>query len=159
MTPEEIQTVSIHWTQFISALGPSIIAVFVAYIAFQQWRTNRATLREKLFDRRFEVFQATQAFLSEVFRETRYSDDAYWWLVTAKQSATFLFDESISEYLEEIRSHATKMQMCQKQYAGIEPGKNRSELVEKEHAELEWLTDQLDPLFQRFRPYFSFPEA
>jgi len=63
----------LHWTEYLKALGPTIIAMIVVYIAYQQWRVNQANLREKLFERRFEVFKQTQAFLSEIFREAKLS--------------------------------------------------------------------------------------
>ena len=70
MTPEP------HWIEYVRAFGPAIIAVFVAYIAYQQWQVNRAVLREKLFDRRFELFKDTQRFLSAILRDGELKGEA-----------------------------------------------------------------------------------
>ena len=48
----------IHWTEYLRALGPMIIAFIVAYIAFERWRMARANFAEKLFDKRFAILDA-----------------------------------------------------------------------------------------------------
>ncbi|MGC9368302.1 MAG: hypothetical protein ACP5DX_02065 [Paracoccaceae bacterium] len=149
---------AIHWTEYLKALGPTLVASVVAYIAFQQWRVNRATLREKLFDRRWQVFKESQAFLSEILREAKYSEESYWKFTDTCQRARFLFKDDISKYLMEIRTRAGQMRMYQKQLEGLPVGQKRSDIVEKENIELAWLADQLVPIFDKFKPYLSFRE-
>ncbi len=148
----------LHWTEYLKALGPTIIAMIVVYIAYQQWRVNQANLREKLFERRFEVFKQTQAFLSEIFREAKLNDSNLENFHNAPQVARFLFDKKLSGYLLDIRSHALKMRMYARKHNDLEVGEKRSELVEQEHVELEWLTDQLNVIFDKFEPYLGFQD-
>ena len=48
------------------------------------------------------------------------------------------------------------MNSYRKQLEGVHVGPERSELVEKEHREIEWLVDQLNVIFEKFRPFMSF---
>ena len=47
-----------HWLEYVRALGPVVVALAVAYIAYQQWQTNRLALKEKLLDRRLKIIDA-----------------------------------------------------------------------------------------------------
>jgi len=50
------------------------------------------------------------------------------------------------------------MRMYARKYNDLEVGEKRSELVEQEHVELEWLTDQLNVIFDKFEPYLGFQD-
>ena len=104
------------------------------------------------------MFKETQAFLSEILRDAKYSEESYWKFTDTCQRARFLFKPDIHSHLIEIRNRAGKMRMYQKESDGLEPGTSRSALIDKQYVELEWLNDQLDPLFDRFNPYLSFNE-
>ncbi|VAV92024.1 hypothetical protein MNBD_ALPHA07-1968 [hydrothermal vent metagenome] len=153
------EEIALHWTEYFKAIGPTIIAVFIAYVAYQQWRINRASLREKLFDKRWQVFKEAQAFLSEILRDTKYSEESYWKFVDSCQRARFLFDKKTYDFLMEIRERAVKMRMYKKKLDGVPVGDKRNKLVDQEGDELKWLTDQIDRLFEVFMPYLSFKET
>ncbi|KIC29338.1 hypothetical protein [Leisingera sp. ANG-M6] len=148
-----------HWLEYFRALGPVVIASFVAYVAFQQWNVNRSTLREKLFDRRWQVFKDTQKFLSGILREATFDDQALWDYTDACQRARFLFGKKLHDYLIEIRSAALKMRLKAAQYKDLPVGDERSKLVEEEHEQLKWLNNQMDLIFEAFEEYISFQKA
>src|SRR5260221_2379411 len=54
--------VSRDWFDYLVAIGPTPIAVYVAWVAYQQWQTNRNKLRLDLYNRRFEVYTNTITF-------------------------------------------------------------------------------------------------
>ena len=94
---------NIHWTQYFSALGPTLIAMFVAYIAYKQWRLSEVNLRERLFDRRIGVFSKSLELLREA---TSYSDAQRAYKIVFEfrdlsESAYFLFGPEIRELLNE----------------------------------------------------------
>ncbi|WP_299679527.1 hypothetical protein [uncultured Roseobacter sp.] len=67
-----------HWIEYVRALGPIIIGVAVAYIAYMQWKLAKSSLDEKLFDRRYAIISfakrvAQQAGLAEE-REQRQNE-------------------------------------------------------------------------------------
>ncbi len=59
------------WVQYFQALGPTLVAVVLAYIAaaiqFRKWRTAYDKLRLELFERRFKIYDETREFLITVF--------------------------------------------------------------------------------------------
>ncbi|KQI72041.1 hypothetical protein AN191_07755 [Loktanella sp. 5RATIMAR09] len=146
----------LHWTEYVKALGPTLIALFVAYVAFQQWKVNQATLRERLFERRMAVFAQTQTLLSSILRSAKCDDDALANFHSAPQVARFLFEKDLANYLEKIRRSALAMRLAQTKYDGLPVGEERSKHVDAEHKELAWLTEQLDCIFVHFQPYLGF---
>jgi hypothetical protein len=148
----------LHWTEYLKALGPTLIAGIVAYVAWQQWRVNRAALREKLFDRRWDIFKETQAFLSAILTAGKVPDDELARYFDTCQRARFLLGEELSDYLEEIRKRAINMRMHGRKREGLEPGEERSRHVDGEYDELHWLTKQLGEIFNKFMPYLSFSD-
>ncbi|MFO1105387.1 MAG: hypothetical protein U1E34_04755 [Amaricoccus sp.] len=144
------------WIQALNAVATPMIAALVAYVAWRQWQTNRDTLKERLFERRMEVFRETQTYLSEILREAKISDDSIWKFNKTHQNALFLFGPEMQKYLIEIRSRSIDMSSYQAQLEGVPVGSERTKLVEKEHRELKWLIEQLDVIFDRFSPFMSF---
>ena len=55
-----------HWTAYLTALLTPCIAIFVAYIGFQQWRLSRHKLKLDLFDRRWAIYAATNDMLASL---------------------------------------------------------------------------------------------
>jgi len=147
---------ALHWSDYLKAIGPSLIALFVAYIAFQQWQVNRANLRERLFDRRFEVFRETQNFLSSVLRDAKVSNEALAEFQEAPQIARFLFDEKLAKYLSEIRNHAIDLQMHHEISKEPTNEEKRLDAVGKKHEEIKWLIAQLPVIFDKFEPFLGF---
>jgi hypothetical protein len=91
---------------------PPVIAVCVAYVAFQQWRTARDKLRLDLFDRRLSNYQSiaatVRAYLAAV-RDLKFPNaessevstqhDEFWSLY---DSARFLFGPDVCDCLDDI---------------------------------------------------------
>jgi len=138
-----------------SLLTPAI-AIFAAYIGWQQWKTNKANLKERLFERRWLVFRETQAFLSEILAHAKYSDESYWKFTDTCQRSRFLFPMGISDHLLEIRERAGNMRLFQVKYSELPVGEERSKFCEQEGVELKWLSGQLDEIFKKFRPFLAF---
>lgn len=100
--------------------GPSLvtalIALFVAWVAYQQWKTNGEKLRLDLYNRRFDVYAATLTYYQalveydpianqESFKEV--SSD----FIKACREALFLFDKAsgVSDILQEMHSGSFKV--------------------------------------------------
>ena len=124
----------------------ALIAAIAIYIAYQQWSTNKSRLKHELYDRRFKIYKAVQIHLSHVLTHAKIDDEKIAALGNAMQDARFLMNEKIYEYIHEIYIKSIKMRSKQEQYKGIPVGDKRSKLVEEEHENLEWLTDQLPKL-------------
>jgi hypothetical protein len=86
--------------QISSGLLTPVIAGLGIFIARQQLITNKGTLKEKLFDRRLEVFQDVQIFLTEIMRDATVKDSTWPSFHQAKQRASFLFGDDIKNILK-----------------------------------------------------------
>ena len=56
----------------IQGSGTLLIASIVAYIAWQQWKTNQRKLKLDLFEHRKFIFQVTQTFLHDFLNEKEF---------------------------------------------------------------------------------------
>jgi hypothetical protein len=93
---------------------------------------NKATLREKLFERRFTIFKETQSFLSEILRDAKISDESLWRFGDTCQRSRFLFGKPMQNYLLEMHRRASKMNMHRSIYKDLPVGDERSRKVELE---------------------------
>ncbi|MCZ4352104.1 hypothetical protein O4H61_06205 [Roseovarius aestuarii] len=143
-----------HWLEYIRALGPAIIALFVAYVAYQQWRTNHDGLREKLFDRRMDVYNQVHSALARVLREGFPAQGVETELLDAWRSSKFLFDDDVPDYIDKLRKAVYDGQFYNSQARNNDD--RRGEHVDKEHKKFQWLLKQFDPMHQMFAKHLKF---
>lgn len=139
------------------ALLTPAIAVVTAYIAWQQWRTNRQKLALDLYDRRVSVYEQVKKILSIVMREAHATYDELLAFRSATSQADFLFGPEIPKYLDDIYQHGVKLEYWHKQYRDFTqekpPGYDHDKVVEGDDAELEWLSAQFEPALEKFKEY------
>ncbi len=70
--------------------------------------------------------------------------------------AVFFFRNDVVEYLGVIRDRAVKMRSLAHQFRDLPVGDYRTALVNKESAELMWLSNQLPLIKDIFLPYLGF---
>ena len=133
----------------------ALIAAIAIYIAYQQWSTNKLRLKHELYDRRFKVYKAVQIHLSHVLTHAKIGGEETAALANAMQDARFLMNEKMHNYIHEIYIKSIKMRSKQEQYKDLPVGDERSKLVEEEHENLGWLTDQLPKLHIVFGPFLK----
>ena len=144
-----------HWTAMVSALTIAVVAVFGAYIAWNLWRTNHNVLRERLFDRRYEVFLATQKMASGICAENRISwDDANEFSEIA-QRARFMFSTEDAQYFEDMRQKALSLARAT---AESETGRASGTKPDAETSEdlCTWFNEQVEEIFLRMNKYLLF---
>ncbi len=101
------------WLEYVRALGPVCAAVVIGglgvFIAWQQWRVNKAGFREKFFDRRFEVYEETSDLVGRVFSGRgdilsgeKSVQESLAEFHSARHRATFLFSGKLDDRLKEI---------------------------------------------------------
>ena len=64
-----LNEVAKHYEYLIKAIGaflPFLIALFMAYIAYQQWQTNETKRRQDLYDKRLEFYWAMLNKIDEI---------------------------------------------------------------------------------------------
>lgn len=101
-------------TSLITALPTILISAYVAWIAYQQYRTNREKLRLDLYDRRFGVYAASIDFyhaLSSYDEANEQHQEAHRAFVKAMRESRFLFgqESEIVGILEEMHTRAASI--------------------------------------------------
>jgi hypothetical protein len=86
-----------EWIDYIAALTPIVVALFVAYIAYRQWRIAREKLRLDLYNRRFTIFETTLRFYHELLDSENLNappiEATHRLFITAMIESEFLFSE------------------------------------------------------------------
>jgi hypothetical protein len=138
-----------------AALGV-LIALGVAYIAWQNYAINLNKLKLDLFDRRMRVFNALQTLLIHTIREGRIDGtkiEAYradMWL------SEFLFDKSVHQFLSEFFDKSVELMNAGDQLDGMQADDpDRSAVIKKKYDTLRWLTSRGDKIRAAFRPFLT----
>lgn len=143
---------------YLVKVAPILIAAGVAYLGYLQLHLNRATVREKLFDRRFEIFRSTQKFLTRISENIDFEMVDFWEFADARQKAKFLFDDELYRYLTKISDRALALKTSNSSIDDPSELQNRMTHVADRHASGIWLNNQLSVIFDKFRPYLGFPK-
>ncbi|MEO8326176.1 MAG: hypothetical protein ABI618_10020 [Nitrospirota bacterium] len=142
------------WWKFVAIF----LAFFAAFTAYQQYILSRERFKLDLFEKRFAVFTGTRKFLSgiQVNSATGSLDGLLEYKKDIDQ-ASFLFNEEMVSYLEEIYRHAVALGNTRIVLKDPETEAERKSFATKSHRdEYTWLTNQLPELIKRFSPYMKF---
>lgn len=146
----------------VTAIATVINGSIAAYIAYQQHKLNsrlgalqEARYVHELFDRRFEVFRATQELLSSGVTDAACSLEQIQKFTNKAQQGYFIFDDSIYQYLMEIRKNAVTLAVLGKARNETIDPQQRLEYSKKCDEALGYLIDQLSEsgLFEKFKSY------
>ena len=144
----------------ISVLVTLGIAATVALISFLQWRTNQATLREKLFERRFAIFKETQYFLTVISQHGEISGQLLEEFRDTAQRSRFLFGSRVSQDLNQILLKGRRLALLQSRLSN-----HVTESAEWENAqdEIQLIGDFMDKkflgVFDYFEKYMDFSKS
>ncbi|QDL91856.1 hypothetical protein FDP22_08755 [Paroceanicella profunda] len=141
----------------VSALLTPMLAVFLCYIAWQQWRLSRAALRERLFDRRLRILQCVQDALEEFQARSGLSGETARMLSDTERQAGYLFDRTIAQYIHDIRDAAQRADRhCATllRLADADPDSPEYRVAVAELTDIsQWLGRQKDEVIENFEPY------
>lgn len=105
------------YVDYVAAFVPALVALFVAWVAWRQFKLGRDKLRLDLYERRFAVYERTLTFYNALIAgsaESLQSESFFQlhldFIKTCKESQ-FLFesDTGIFQLLEELQSRAFKV--------------------------------------------------
>jgi len=87
----------------LTALLTPTIALAVAWVSFQQWRTARAKLNLDLFDKRYAVYRGATEAIGEITRHGGCKNNASFKLMmNAWSESQFLFGPEVQHFLDEM---------------------------------------------------------
>ena len=155
------------WVCVSIALQPPIIAIFGVWIAYSQWRVNKANLKERLFERRWKVFKQTQNFLFEITGKIPIPGESIARFSDTHQKARYLFGKPMQDYLLEIYGHAGNINTareCKKDYfekkqfeeVTEEDKSDYNKNVHMENESLKYLLNQQETIYKNFEPFLNF---
>lgn len=103
----ELNTIAKNYEYLIKAIGaflPFLIAIFMAYVAYQQWQTNERKRKQDLFDKRLELFNVLLNFFEGFNREdpelSNIEPIEFLYINSSiGYKVRFLFDEAIEKHI------------------------------------------------------------
>lgn len=136
--------------QIFQGLLTPLIATITVYIAWQQMRLNKQKNRAEQYERMLKVYQRVVEMIRLIMREGKpeIQDIQKFGFDTAE--ADFLFPKEISEYINEIYTHAAKLHAATSQIR-IDSPNFRDEATQEEM----WFSEQLDVAKKRFKKYLN----
>lgn len=72
-----------------------LIAAFGAYIAFQQWKTNRMKLQFELYEKRLSIYNVIMSAINETLWDAEVSQKTISNIRTARAESKFLVPDSV----------------------------------------------------------------
>lgn len=145
--------------QILQGLMTPVIAVVVAYIAWQQWKANELKLKLERYDRRLRVYQRVVEFLALAMRDFQPPAEAVGEFRRNVAEADFLFPSEISEYCAEIVKHATDSAVARSEYVDMyheaPPGYDHNKVTAQMELHSRWLAAQFEAAVEKFRPYLD----
>ncbi|MBI3596381.1 MAG: hypothetical protein HY203_04425 [Nitrospirae bacterium] len=143
--------------EMLSGLLTPLIAVLVAYVAWQQWRTNQLRLKHELFDRRFALYEKMTSFIAEILTQGKVPANAETRLLRETKTAIFLFDKEIQDFVQELYRKAADLHALEAMLEKLE-GEDRARNVDKQGEIKDWFTSQLHGCNARFSRFLLLGE-
>ena len=145
-----------HWTTYISPLLVPLVAVFGAYIAYQQWRTAQNKLKLELFEKRLKIYNSATIFISSVMTSGKASDQELHNLIVGTKEAKWLLSPDVAKYLDEdLYSKGVDLQCLLAELEGVPVSDERTENVHKQRDIKIWLNAQYKILDEKFSKYLQ----
>ena len=158
-----------HWTVYWSAFATPFVALvaaaIAASIAYRQWKTAAAAvataknkLKLDLFERRFNVFQATSRLIVKMTQDTVHEGKVIAMLLGETAGAEFLFDETVHRYLvDELCVRTGNIMRRQHEMLGAQKNDVNlfNKLADEQSVEMEWFEGQLDAWKDMTRPFLE----
>lgn len=136
-----------------------IIAVVTTYIAIQQWNATKMKLRIERYERRLRIYQLTQRFIIEVITTTRPEVHKILEFYSETAEADFIFTSEIRKYIDEVFSHANKLNQANTLYksfnANVDEAYDHAEICESLRIHITWFSDQAAFVREVFKPHLD----
>ena len=143
------------WVDILTALLTPTIAVLGSIIAWLQWQTNRHRLKHELFEKRYEVYCATTAFIVSIVQSSKVEHNGRIKFLGDTKPAKMLFPKKTTEYLDCIHSKACDLGCLIDELDGVGVSPERSENVKKQRELKEWFYSQLTDIDRIFQSYIK----
>ncbi|HUT22416.1 MAG TPA: hypothetical protein VMX18_03360 [Candidatus Bipolaricaulota bacterium] len=137
-----------------------MIAIFVAYIAYQEHRTRSDQFKLNLYDRRYTIYKAITALLRDAMINATVNPKVLNQFIADTNEREFLFDKEIPNYIDTLRGKAIRLAMVSRLLndARLPIGDKRTGLAQESYDLLTWFQKQFDESRELFKKYLIFKE-
>lgn len=142
------------WLPYLQALATPLIGFFVAYVAWRQWRTAQEAQKERLFDRRYELFELLDDCRINIIGSNKISEPNRVKLRNVSRRFLFLFDKIVYDYVLEFYSKSEDLRSIQ----GL-TGNYKEEALNREKGLRAWFDSQREELPSKFSPFLGFESS
>lgn len=111
-----------EWVQWLQAIGPTatsivtaLVAVGVAWVAYQQWVTAKRKLAFDLFERRYSIYDRAMAGVYQAIRDGDVRN-AIRQVALVRSEASFVFGPEVEKYLAELQGTLAELGLARTQY-------------------------------------------
>jgi hypothetical protein len=141
---------------FSAFLTPTI-SIVVAYIAYQQYRTNKLALKIKTYDRGSKIYGAVKKFIGIALRNGTITDNNLYDFWADAPEGNFLFGDEIGDYVEELYKKGMELQRFSA-YLRDDNGSNvaaRENVLKSNDVCFKWFETQYNVAKQKFEKYLA----
>lgn len=140
------------WVTALSALLTPIVAVAVAWISFQQWRTAKAKLNLDTFAKRSEVYENAYRALVFVARDaSTLQNNVFEPMFIAWRDSQFLFGREVTDHLDKLLTRIGELQATEQEMQAIVA--DRQAYNDKKWRLVKELAGERTKLIDWFLPY------
>ncbi len=134
-----------------------LIACLTAYIAYQQYKTNKFQLKLALYDRRLKIYKEFIQILSLAMKDGRLANHQLILFKSNTAESYFLFDTKINDHIEEIYKKGLKLALATTElYETNDLPKDERKRIAGEISEnLKWCGEQFAVAKDNFLGYLS----
>lgn len=145
--------------KMISGILTPMIAIIVAYIACQQYKTNKLKLKFELFNKRFSIYKEVLNLLDIVKTKGKPEMKDISRFQSSVTEADFLFGPEIREYLNGLGDHGGELWAGQEEYRYFNqqgmPDHDHGEVVARITTEKRWFLQQYSNNYELAREKFD----
>lgn len=136
---------------------PTVMSIFLAYIAYQQMKTDKNKLKLDLYNKRFEIYTNTLKFYQELIGE-EVTKETHIKFINSKEASRFLFSKDVDIYklLDEMHSQSFKVIGFKKHGKDFVCDQETFLKSSKEMQQvLSWFNEQIPELCKKMQKYLA----
>ena len=144
-----------------SALLTPLIALIALWIAYQQMKSNRDKVRLDLFEKRMKIFLIVRESLGTILADGSSKNINWKDFHFAIEQSKFILSKELQEFLTEIETKTRQIRAQEvllfgvNDRGGLPVGERRNKICKENSEFLKWLTDQMEPLQNRFAKFMK----
>ncbi|BCW88069.1 hypothetical protein sos41_12070 [Alphaproteobacteria bacterium SO-S41] len=144
------------WLPLVPASLAIVVGAIVALVGVFQWQTARTKLKADLFDRRFEVYSATERFVAAILRHGGPKGTDNTPFLVALDKARFVFgDTRIFDFMEKVRKESNRLAAYEAELSRENRSGASVETIERRSELFSWFDSEYRRLAGVFEPFMK----